>query len=629
MTIPETTTNVTTLSQRLEERARTTPDHIALREKVLGVWHQITWRDYDQERRFAAHALADLGVGVGDRVGVLAENRPEWLFVDLGAVSLRAITVGFYPTSPAAEVEHLLTDSGARVLVAEDQEQVDKALAVWDRCPDLEWVVYLDPRGLADYDHPKLISDAEFRGRGRTHLDAEPGLLAERAEQARPDDIATLVYTSGTTGPPKGAMLSAANIDFAIDHLIHSEALISPPPSERDASLSYLPLCHVAERLLTTWSNIASGIVVHFAESFDTVAADLAEVQPDILLAVPRIWEKMQATVAIRSATATPVKRLTYRFGSRLADHISARRIAHGGDHTTSTRVLYAIGYPLLFRALRAKLGLRKVRTALSGTAPISPDVLRFFLGIGVPIHEAYGMTENTGVATSMRRHRMILGTVGEVADGIELRLDPDTGEVLTRHPGNFVGYWNNPEATAATLTDDGWLRTGDVGAWVGGTHLEIVGRIKDILITAGGKNVSPAAIENQLKASPFVKEAIVVGDRRPYLVALLGIEFDSVADWASHKGIQYTTYRDLSAKPEVLELMRTTVLDANERFARVEQVRKFRMLPKELDHEDGELTATRKIKRGALAERFTDLIDDMYADAAAHPGGDLRGVAP
>ena len=616
-----------TLPALIAERARQTPDHVAMREKVLGVWREVTWAEYDDERRIAAHALASLGAGVRDRVGVIAENRPEWLYTDLGAVSLRAITVGFYPTSPAAEVAHVLVDSGVRVVIAEDQEQVDKIVAVWERCPSLEWVVYLENRGVGLYDHPKLLSYPDFRARGVEHRQADPDLLEHIAKDAEPEDVITLVYTSGTTGPPKGAMLSAANVEFGIGTLVGSETLFDPLPSPSDVSLSYLPLCHVAERALTTWNNAASGVVVHFAESFDTVAADLAEVQPDILLAVPRIWEKMQSTVLVRTASASFTKRLASRAGLALAQRISARRTANHGDHTTSSRIMAAIGYLLLFRALRNKLGLRKVRTALSGAAPISPDVLQFFLGIGVPIFEVYGMTENTAVATATRRHRVVLGTVGEAVEGIELRLDDATGEVLTRHPGNFVGYWNKPQATADTYTADGWLRTGDVGEWVDGTHLKITGRIKDILITAGGKTISPSEIENALKASPFVKEAIVIGDRRPYLTALIGIEYDAVADWATHRHIQYTTCRDLSSKPEVLELIRDVVGTCNTQFARVENIRKFRMLIKELDHEDGELTATQKVKRAGVAQRFADLIADMYDETTEYPGGDLQHV--
>ncbi|MFG1794802.1 AMP-dependent synthetase/ligase [Nocardia sp. NPDC049149] len=611
----------------VRRRAEQTPDLVAMRSKKLGVWRNITWSAYDDEAQLAAHAFAALGISAADRVGVLSENRPEWLYADMGATALRAITVGFYPTSPAAEIEYLITDSGVRVIVAEDQEQVDKILAVLGTCPSVERIVYLERRGVAAYTHPILMSYNEFRELGRQHRTEHPDLLAQVQADAAASDVATLVYTSGTTGPPKGAMLTCGNIAYALDALLAGRTLFSPPPSAADVSVSFLPLCHVAERMFTVWNNAGSGIVVHFAESIETIAADLAEIQPTLLFAVPRIWEKLQSTVMIKSASASPAKRLAFRIGMKLSESIAVARIANGGDHTTASRLTYAIGYPLLFRPLRDKLGLRKTRAALSGAAPISPDVLRFFLGLGVPISEAYGMTENTAIATCTRAHRLKLGTVGEVIDGIELRLDPETGEVQTRHPGNFAGYWNRPEATGATFTEDGWLRTGDVGTWVDGTYLAIVDRMKDIIITAGGKNISPSEIENQLKVSPFVKEAVVIGDRRPYLTALIGIEFDAVADWASRKGIQYTTYRDLSSKQDVLELIRGVIVATNAKFARVENVRKFRMFGKELDHDDGELTATQKVKRAALTQGYRELIEDMYSNSTTHPGGDLQGV--
>lgn len=626
-TSPARVLNADTLPARVAGRARSTPHLVALREKNLGVWREITWFDYHENVQLVAHGLAELGVRTGDRVGILSENRPEWLYCDLGALSLRAITVGFYSTNPPAEVEYQLRDAEVRVLVAEDQEQVDKVLEVWDRCPALEYVIYLEHRGLTPYKEPRLLSFRQLLDSGEAHRTAHPDYLEGIAAQAGPEDIATLIYTSGTTGPPKGAMLTTANINFAISALLSDTGLVDPPPSPNDVSLSFLPLCHVAERMFTIWNNAANGLVVHFAESIDTVAADLAEVQPTLLFAVPRIWEKLQSGVAIRMMSAALPKKLAYQVGMRLGNRVADARVARGGEHTVSSRTLYALGYPVVFRALRDKLGLRRVRAAISGAAPISPDVLRFFLALGVPMFEAYGMTENCAVATANRRGRVKLGTVGEPIPGIELRIDEGSGEILTRHPGNFLGYWRKPEATAKTLDSDGWLHTGDVGEWVDGTHVRIVDRLKDIIITAGGKNISPSEIENQLKTSPFIKEAVVIGDKRPYLTALVGIDFDSVADWASRHGIQYTTYRDLSTKPEVLRLIQEAIRATNERFARVENIRKFRMLLKELDHDDGELTATQKVRRSALALRFGYLIDDMYGGHTHHAGGDLSQI--
>ena len=587
-----------TIATRVRERALTTPRRVALREKHRGLWREITWESYWDQVLAVAHGLLDLGIAAGDRVAVHSENRPEWLYTDVAALAVRAVTVGVYPTNPAAEVGYLLRHSGARILVAEDQEQVDKALEVADSCPDLERIVYLDGRGIRSrYHHPKLLSWDELLTRGAAHRAAHPAAVDERMSAATGEDVATLVYTSGTTGPPKGAMLTNANVEFALAASLNGGSY-GFVPGARDLTLSYLPLCHVAERMLTTWYNAGAGVQVNFAESIDTVAPNLREVQPTILFGVPRIWEKILAGVTVGVGNATPFKRLNGRLWLRAADRIGHTLAATGGRHTPGTRLLYAIGWVCYFRALRERIGMRHVRHALSGAAPISPEVLRFFMGIGVRMHEVYGMTENTAVATANRPGQVRLGTVGVPLDGAEVRVDPATGEIQTRHPAVFAGYFGDPEATARALTDDGWLRTGDVGEFSADGYLRITDRVKDILITAGGKKVAPSEIENALKASPYVKEAVVFGDRQPYLVALIGIEQDTVADWAQRRRLPFTTYRDLSEKPEVVALVQETVDRVNALHATAAQLKKFRLLPKELDENDGELTATQKVKR-------------------------------
>jgi long-chain acyl-CoA synthetase len=377
--------------------------------------------------------------------------------------------------------------------------------------------------------------------------------------------------------------------------------------------LSYLPLCHVAERVFSVWLNAGTGTQVNFAESTATVQANLREVQPTILFGVPRIWERVLASTTIGLRNASPAKRLNARLWLAAAHRIGATLVRTGGRHTLASRLLYTAGWVFLYRALRERIGMRRVRYAASGAAPIAPEVLRFFMGIGVPMFEVYGMTENSGIATTNRPGRVRLGTVGEPQSHTELRIDGDTGEILTRHPGTFGGYFRDPQATEAVLTADGWLHTGDIGEWVDGTYVRITDRAKDIIITAGGKNIAPSEIENALKASPYIKEAIVIGDRRPYLVALIGIEPETVGDWTQRQGVTYSTYRDLSEKPAVIDLVQTIVTRANERFAPVEQIKKFRLLPKELDHHDGELTATQKVKRAAITELFGDLVADLY----------------
>ncbi len=431
---------------------------------------------------------------------------------------------------------------------------------------------------------------------------------------AQLDDVMTLVYTSGTTGPPKGAMITNSNLKFCMETFGSPELRKGPVTTGEDVVLTYLPLCHIAERLFSTFHMANIGCCLNFAESIDTVSANLREVQPTVFFAVPRIWEELHASVMIRAADATWLKRRAWGLGMRLAGRIGRIQVQNRGRHTWKSRLYYAIGYPLVFRALKERLGLRRCWWAGSGAAPIAPEILEFFMGIGVPVLEFYGMTENSAIATYNSPGNVVLGSVGEPYANIGFRIDEETGEIQTKHPGVFAGYWNKAGQTAETFTEDGWLKTGDVGEWVEGTHVRIVDRIKHIIITSGGKNISPSEIENSIKTSPYVKEAMVVGDGRRFLTALVGIEFDTVGDWALRKKIPYTTYRDLSEKEEVIELIQGVVNATNKKFAQVETIKKFRMIPKELDHEDGELTATQKVKRNAMEDMFGELIEDMYA---------------
>jgi long-chain acyl-CoA synthetase len=484
---------------------------------------------------------------------------------------------------------------------------------------ELRHIVYFESRGIRNrYHNPLLMSWDDLLARGAEHQAAQPDALRTRMADATPDDVATLIYTSGTTGPPKGAMLSIANIEFAIATHAAGKGFAVPAPGPSDLLLSYLPLCHVVERTFTTWFNAGTGAQVNFAESIDTVQQNLAEIQPTIVFSVPRIWEKILAGVHIKLAAASWPKRSAARLWLKVAGWLGDSLVRTGGRHTPSTRLVYAVGWICWYRALRDRLGLRRVRSAVSGAAPIAPEVLKFFMGIGVPMFEAYGMTENAAIATSNRPGRVRLGTVGEPLGAAEVRIEDGTGEILTRHPAVFAGYFRDAEATAEVLSPDGWLRTGDVGEWVDGTQLKITDRAKDIIITAGGKNIAPSELENALKASPYIKEAVVIGDRRPYITALVGIEFDTVAEWAQRHRIDFTTYRDLTEKPQVVELIRDVINEVNSRFARVEQVKKFRLLPKELDHEDGELTATQKVKRRAVSDRFAELVEDLYSRRSA-----------
>ncbi len=607
----------TTVASLAQDWALRMPDQIAMREKDFGIWQEYTWAETWDLIETAAHGLLALGTEVGDRVTIHSEDRPEWIILDLATVAVRGITVGLYPTNPTAEVEYQVSDSTPRVFFAEDQEQADKVLEVKPEIAAcIEKILYVEPRGFGDYADPRLLFWDDFLDLGRKHRSEHPTAVADRMADATPDDVMTLVYTSGTTGPPKGAMLTNSNAEFAMTKIINEPARVPDGrgPGPDDLILTYLPLCHVAERIFSTWTLVAAGPTLNFAESIDTVTTNLREIQPTVFFAVPRIWERLHAGVFIRGNDASPFKKLLFRFGLKLASVVGRIKVANGGNHTLKSRLLSCIGEPLVFRAMKERLGLRRCRYSASGAAAIAPEVLEFFMGIGVPVFELYGMTENSAVATCNFAGRIKLGTVGEPYSDIGLRLDPETGEVQTKHPGVFKGYWNKPDKTAETFTDDGWLMTGDVGEWVDGTHVKIVDRIKHIIITSGGKNISPSEIENSLKTSPYVKEAMVIGDGRKFLSALIGIEYETVGDWALRRNIPYTTYRDLSEKPEVIELMQGVVNETNEKFARVENVRKFKLLPKELDHEDGELTATQKLKRTSMMDMFGDIVESMYA---------------
>ncbi len=593
----------TSLPALLLARADAAPTDVAMRRSRSCIWSEITWAEYAEHVARVGLGLLALGVGPGDHVAVHSDNRPEWLYADLGAQGIGAVTVGVYPTSPPAEVEYLLGHSEAVVLFAEDEEQLDKALEVRERLPLLRHIVVFDTALIgAHLDDPQIMSFAELEAIGGRE---DPAGYRERVAALDPADVAIVVYTSGTTGPPKGAMLTHRNLLAAAETLnVLNEA------GERDEILSYLPLCHIAERLLSLVNALWFGVVVNFGQGSDTFASDLREVQPTAFLGVPRVWEKMMAAVEIGIADATWLKRHVYAFWMRQGARLAPRRMrsAMRPHHWA----WYFLGWLMLYRPVRDKLGLRRVRIAISGAAPISPSVLEFFWALGVPIREAYSQTENTAVATYTPAGDVRIGKVGIPLPGTEIRIAPD-GEILTRSATTFAGYFKNPEATAAALDPDGWLHTGDIGELDEDGYLRITDRKKDIIITAGGKNIAPSVIENRLKVSPFVREAIVIGDGRKHLTALVGIEQDTVGDWATRRFLPYTTYEDLAAKAEVRTLIAEWVEHVNRELAQVEQIKDFRILPRLLDHEEGQLTATQKVKRRAISDEFGDLIEEMY----------------
>ncbi len=592
-----------TLPGLLAEHARSRPDRVALREKRLGVWQEISWRQYRDQVHATACAFADLGVRAGDHVAILSDNRSEWLYADLAAQALGARAVGIYQTNPPADVAYILRDSGSVLLVCEDQEQVDKAVAVKAETPSVRHVVVLEPRGTADLGDDRLVPWPALVARG-TELAAAEGAAGfeERVAALDPAQPSMVVYTSGTTGHPKGAMLSSKN---ALE--VSSAFNKTMGFGEGDTVLSYLPLCHVAEKILSLFLPLTSGAIVHFGESLDTVQADLREVSPTIFLGVPRIWEKMNAQVRVKMQDSSWVKRTLFDYFTTKGDEIAKRGRRGVGD-----KLMWGLGNLLVFRPLQQRLGLRRCRWAITGAAPISPDLIRWYRSIGVDLLEGYGQTECAGISHANLPTAFKIGSVGKPLQLVEQRI-ADDGEILVRGPNVFCGYLNQPDATADTIDPDGWLHTGDVGTLDAEGFLTITGRKKDILITAGGKNLSPEKIENALKTSPYIKEAVSIGDRRKFVSALVVIELDNVGNWATRRGLPYTSYADLAAKPEVIALVSKAIDDANELLAPVEQVKAFRILPKELSQDDGELTATQKVRRREVLSANAELVETMY----------------
>jgi len=595
-----------TPSRKVKEIGERFPDKVAFRYKEFGIWTEITYKEFWDQVQYVGNALKFYGVNVGETVAVHSENRPEWIISDVGIQAIQSITVGLYPTNPPQEVKYLLGHSEAKILFAEDQEQVDKALEVIDDLPELTKIVYFESRGITKYDNEKLISWNEFIEIGKEEFNKNKEFVNDMVNNINSEDTAIMIYTSGTTGPPKGSMLTHGNLEWVASQI---PKLSFTTGVDNPEYLSYLPLCHVFGRLVDLIIGIHTMGTINFAESIDTVQSDLAEVQPSVFPAVPRILERMHAGALVRMKDASRLKQLLFTVASKLGD-ITAKRRLEIGEADIIAHITNFFAQLLGFRALRKKLGLLNVDNALSGAAPISPEILRFFMSIGVPIYEGYGMTENSAIATGNRPGNVKLGTVGIPQPGVEIKLAED-GEILIKHPGVFKGYFKNEEATKEVIDSKGWLYTGDVGIF-DGEFLKIVDRKKDIIITSGGKNVSPSEIENNLKTSPFIREAIVIGDERKFLSALIGIEFDIVSNWAIRKNIPHTTYRNLSENENVQELIWSEIKKANERTSSL-SIRKFRMITKELDHEDGDMTATQKVKRDVLMEKFSVLIEDMY----------------
>ncbi|MEW6261464.1 MAG: AMP-binding protein [Thermodesulfobacteriota bacterium] len=577
----------------------------ALRKKEYGLWRDLSWNDYLQHVRWVALGLISLGFEKGRTAAIIGENSPEWVYADLGIMCAGGVTVGIYTTNAAAQCEYIVADSEAWFYFAENEEQLDKVLGFRERTPHLKKIIVWDMEGLHDFRDPMVMSFDQLLELGREMSSREPDLFQRRVDDTSGEDLAVLIYTSGTTGPPKGAMLTHGNLLWISESLGQVVEV-----RRRDEFLSFLPLCHIFEQLFTILANLRYGPVVNFIENTDTVTANMREVSPTVSYAVPRIWEKYYSTVMIKMADATWFKRQVFK----LALGVGLKHARLKLDFKPIPgylKLAYGLAYAAIFRKLKKRLGFDRTRIAVSGAAPISPDILIFFHAIGVPLREGYGQTEGSGVTSAARFDHVKIGTVGQPLPGCEVKIAED-GEILVKSPGVFKGYFKNPEATAETLKD-GWLHSGDVGVMDEDGFLKITDRKKDLIITAGGKNIAPQFIENQLKFSPYVNDAVVIGDRRKYMTALIVLDEENVAKFAQDNKIPFNTYESLTVNEEIIALIEKEVEKVNNALSRVEQIKRFKILPKKLYEEDGEVTPTMKVKRKYINEAFKDLIESMY----------------
>jgi long-chain acyl-CoA synthetase len=596
-----------TLPQLLRDNAQRMPDRIALRQKDFGVWQPITWADYYDRARHFGLGLVSLGLEPRGHVAILSENRAEWVITQLGTGLVGGVSIGVYATSPANEVSYVLGHSDAEVVVCEDQEQTDKVLECLNELPKLKRIVVIDPKGLRHYQSDKLSTFKEVLEKGASYETDHPDLIDTCLAGQGLTDIGLMVYTSGSTGKPKGAMLSYRNMRAQGAAVIERLGY-----TEDTTNLSYLPLCHVAEQMLTVMAPLQAGSCVSFGESIRTVQEDLREIAPTLFLGVPRIWEKLHSAIHIKMIEAKGFRRRLYEKAVSLCEPFAEKAPA---VRSLRERMVFGICYLLVFRAMQNFIGLRRAKVALTGAAPISPLIVRFFRTLGIPLIEVYGLTETSGMVTGQRLDALLPGAVGPAVHGAEVDIGPD-GELLVRGDMVFEGYYRNEEATRASIRD-GWLHTGDVAKIEVG-QVKIVDRLKDIMITAGGKNLSPSEIENTVKSSAFIKECIVIAEGRRYPAALIQIDAETVGKWAEENRVPFTNYRSLAENRRVRELVDAEVEHANRQLAPVAQIKKFHLLTKELDHDDDEVTATMKVRRANIYRKYAAEIEGLYKEAPA-----------
>jgi long-chain acyl-CoA synthetase len=578
---------------------------VALREKAYGIWQEVTWQQYFEHVRTLCLGLVQLGLRRDNKVAVLCGNRPEWLYVELAAQSAGAIPVGLFVDSLPNQVKFILEHAEARFVVVEDQEQVDKVLEARHALPHLERIIVSETRGLEDYGDPMLTSWREVEVLGRELQAREPHLYDELIAKGEASNVALLLYTSGTTGPPKAAMISHHNLLAMASGVMRID-----PVDDSDDMVSFLPFAWVGEQLTSIAIGLSAGATVNFAEKPETMREDLREIGPHLLLAPPRVWEAMCSEYQVKIADAGYIKRAAARMalaiGYRIADRQLARQPLGLG-----WRLLAGIAYLLAFRSLRDKLGLSRLRHAYTGGAPLGPEIFKFFRAIGLNLKQIYGQTETAGICVLHPDGEVKGETVGRPTPGTEVRLS-DTGEILIRGDCVFLGYYKNPESTARAL-EDGWLHTGDAGLLDQDGHLVVIDRLADVLQLADGSRFSPALIENKLKFSPYIREAVVIGGERPYIVALIQIDIDNAANWAESSRLPFTTFKDLSHKPEIYQLIANEITRVNQDLPKVAQIRRFALLDKELHADDEELTRTQKVRRSTVGVKYSELIEALY----------------
>jgi long-chain acyl-CoA synthetase len=581
-------------------------DKPAIREKRFGIWKSVSWRQWLQTSKEVAYALDAIGFKPGDVASILSNTVVEWLYADMGVLCAGGVSSGIYPTDSVKQVEYLVNDSRTKVIFVEDDEQLDKVLECRGRCPTLEKIIVSDMEGLAAFSDPMVVSLDAFLTSGRAHMVGRESLWDQMIASRTRKDLAILVYTSGTTGPPKGAMHSHHSVCF---QLAHADTLF--PAQENDERLLFLPLCHVAERIGGYYYSLATGSIMNFAESPETVPDNIREVQPTAFLAVPRVWEKFYSAIMISLKDATPLEKWIYSKAIAVGYELADTRL-EGTQPSMLLKAKFKLAYWLALRNIRKVLGIDRCKYLYTGAAPIAPELIRWYLALGMNMYEVYGQTENCGVATIMPPDQIKLGTVGKVVPWAEVKLSPER-EILLRGEFLFSGYLNQPEKTAETIDKDGWLHTGDVGEIDNQGFVKISDRMKDLIITAGGKNITPSEIENELKFSPYISDAVVIGDRRPYLTCLIMIELDNVEKFAQDKGIPFTNYVSLCRSPQVQQLIFDEIEKVNANFARVETIKRFHLIERQLTPEDEELTPTMKLKRKFVNQKYAPEIEAMY----------------